>query len=80
VAGADKRVWFYGWDMGFFKTNRIKESTSVQFRAEMFNLFNQVTFANPNSSVTGAGFGIITSTNSAGGDPRIIQFGLKLMF
>jgi hypothetical protein len=76
---------FYGpqlhnWDIGFFKTNRITESVSTQFRAEMFNIFNQVNFANPNTTFTGAGFGTITNTNSAGGDPRIIQFGLKLLF
>jgi hypothetical protein len=76
---------FYGpqlhaWDMGFFKRVRIKEQANVQFRAEMFNIFNQVNFANPLSSYTGAGFGTIASTASAGGDPRIIQFGLKLMF
>lgn len=36
--------------------------------------------ANPNTTVTGGGFGTITSAVSAGGDPRIIQFGLKVVF
>src|SRR4029078_1135567 len=70
----------YGWDMGLFKAIRIDERAGMQFRVEMFNIFNQTNFANPNASATGAGFGNITSTNSAGGDPRIIQFGLKLSF
>ncbi|MGH9661574.1 MAG: hypothetical protein ACRD96_23705, partial [Bryobacteraceae bacterium] len=53
---------FYGphifsWDMGFFKNFRVAEQVNVQFRAEMFNIFNQVNFANPNTSVTGGGFG-----------------------
>jgi hypothetical protein len=70
----------YYWDMGLSRNVRFSDDMNVQFRAEFFNIFNQVNFANPNVSVTGAGFGTITATNSAGGDPRIIQFGLKLMF
>ena len=70
----------YSLDMGIFKNFRITEQASVQFRAEFFNIFNQVNFNNPNTTVTGGGFGAITSTNPAGGDPRIIQFGLKLAF
>jgi len=39
---------FYGpqlhsLDMGFFKTNRLTERVGLQFRAEMFNLFNRRT-------------------------------------
>lgn len=76
---------FYGphlfsWDMGFFKNNRITERVNVQFRAEFFNIFNQVNFNNPNTNVSGGGFGSITSTHPNAGDPRIIQFGLKLVF
>ena len=70
----------YTFDIGFFKNNRITERVNAQFRAEMFNIFNQVNFANPIATVTGAGFGTITGTNGSAGDPRIIQFGLKLVF
>jgi hypothetical protein len=70
-----------------FKNFRVTERTGVQFRAEFFNMFNQVNFDNPvtNSggtfaTLTGGGFGTLTRTNPAGGDPRIIQFGLKLSF
>jgi hypothetical protein len=70
----------YGFDMGFFKNIRFTEKVGAQFRAEMFNIFNQVNFANPNTSVTGGGFGMITTTLAGGGDPRIIQFGLKVSF
>jgi hypothetical protein len=70
----------YGFDMGFFKNIRITEQVGAQFRAEMFNIFNQVNFSNPNTTVTGGGFGTITSTLAGSGDPRIIQFGLKLSF
>jgi carboxypeptidase family protein len=70
----------HSWDIGFFKNNQLGERVRTQFRAEMFNIFNQVNFNNPNTTVTGGGFGTITSTNPAGSDSRIIQFGLKVTF
>jgi hypothetical protein len=71
----------FSFDMGFFKNFRVTEKANVQFRAEMFNTFNQVNFANPNTVVTGGGFGTITSTAGGGaGDPRIVQFALKFAF
>jgi len=78
----------YVWNMGFLKNTRITERVNIQFRAEFFNIFNQVNFALPNRNVSGGRFGDITSTLSGGsgltsgggGDPRIIQFGLKLLF
>jgi hypothetical protein len=84
--GTVGRGAFYGpslfsWDMGFFKNNRITEQVNLQFRAEFFNIFNQVNFNNPNTNVSvPAGLGRITSTHPNAGDPRIIQFGLKLLF
>ena len=76
---------FYGphlfsWDVGVFKNFRLTERTGAQFRAEFFNLFNQVNFNNPNNRVTAGGFGAITTTHPNAGDPRIIQFGLKFTF
>lgn len=70
----------FSFDMGFFKNFKFTETVGLQFRAEMFNLFNQTNFANPNATVTGGGFGSITNTIAGSGDPRIIQFGLKLSF
>jgi len=79
-AGAFYGPHIYSWDMGFLKTFRITERANLQFRAEMFNIFNQVNFSNPNTRITGGGFGTINSTQSYAGDPRIIQFGLKVVF
>jgi hypothetical protein len=70
----------YSYDMGLFKRFLITERVNLQFRAEFFNAFNQVNFNNPNTNVSGGGFGSITSTHSFAGDPRILQFGLKLTF
>ncbi len=70
----------YSWNMGLFKNFHITERINVQFRSEYFNLFNQVNFANPNTNASSGGFGNITSTHGFSGDPRIIQFGLKVLF
>jgi hypothetical protein len=79
-AGAFYGPHLFSFDMGFFKNTRITERVNVQFRAELFNIFNQVNFNNPNTNLSGGGFGRITSTHPNAGDPRIIQFGLKLLF
>ena len=62
-----------------FKNTRISERWNIQFRAEFFNLFNQVNYDDPGVNVSGGGFGVITSTHPGAGDPRIIQFELKIL-
>jgi hypothetical protein len=60
------------WEAG-----RSRKAVNLQFRAELFNLFNIVNFALPSNILTGSGFGIIsrTATNS-----RQVQFSMKAMF
>jgi hypothetical protein len=70
----------YYFDMGLSKNVRFSDDMGVQFRAEFFNIFNQVNFANPATGVNSASFGRITSTHANQGDPRIMQFGLKFVF
>ena len=67
---------FFNTDLGLIKNTNITERARVQFRAEFFNVFNNVNFNNPGSTVGTAGFGKITSAK----DPRILQLTLKLMF
>jgi len=67
---------FFDTDLSLMKNFRVTERTSVQFRSEFFNLFNNVNFNQPQSSLNSASVGRITSA----GDPRILQFALKLMF
>jgi hypothetical protein len=69
------------WDMSLAKNFQMAGSSYVQFRADIFNVFNHANFDNPNTNVSGGGFGRITRTiQSALGDPRIMQFGLKFVF
>lgn len=52
------------------------ENLRLQFRTEIFNLFNHTNFLPPNTNFSSGSFGKITNTF----DPRLIQFGLKLSF
>ena len=54
------------------------ENTGLDFRAEMFNLFNHAQFGLPGSDFNSPGtFGKINSTVNG---PRLVQFGLKFTF
>jgi len=64
-------------DLSISKNFLISERLGrLQFRAEFYNVFNQVRFNNPNNVVTSPAFGQITSAL----DPRLIQFSLKYLF
>jgi len=65
------------FDLSVFKEFAPAERMRVQFRAEFLNAFNTPRFGGPNTSVTSASFGVITSQANA---PRQIQFGLKFLW
>ena len=68
-------------DLSTFKTFPIYErgkarEANVQFRAEFFNVFNNVNMNLPNSTQRSPAFGTI----SGAGSPRIVQCALRLSF
>jgi len=65
-------------DFSAFKDFQIREHTSLQFRAEIFNVLNHPNFGMPGSSLGASNFGVISST--ANYLPRNIQLALKLQF
>lgn len=58
------------------KNAALREGLNLQFRAEVFNLFNRPNFDLPDNFLGSPTFGRIRSAQS----PRRIQFGLKLVF
>jgi hypothetical protein len=88
--GTEKRVdsnlfaqGIMNFDFSAMKTTKITERTSLQFRAEFFNLFNRTQFAPPAATLgqTGAGnlneFGLIFQTAA---QPRLVQFSMRVNF
>ncbi len=92
--GTSRRNGYFGpgyndVDLSVFKDTKIGEFATVQFRAEMFNLFNRVNFAPPGggSVAVGGDFSLndtIGDYNGApgigAGEPFNTQFGLKVTF
>lgn len=68
---------YWNFDFSALKRTRLTERTNLEFRAEIFNLFNTVNFDNPVTSINSANFGRITSI---AGRPRLMQFALRLNF
>jgi Carboxypeptidase regulatory-like domain/TonB dependent receptor len=64
-------------DFALLKTFKISETQRIDFRAELFNIFNHTQFFNPDgNSSDGTQFGQVTQAR----DPRLVQFALKLFF
>jgi TonB dependent receptor len=64
-------------DFSIFKNFPIKERLRFTFRAEAFNVFNNVEYSNPSANIQGATFGNITTTSI---NNRQIQLGGKISF
>ena len=68
---------FVNTDLSAFKTFPVYKEASLQFRGEVFNVFNNVNLNNPASNrSTPASFGVISGSAA----PRIVQFALRLAF
>ena len=63
-------------DMGLTRSFPLAGAHQVQFRAEVFNVFNRVQLNVPVSALNSLNFGLSTSA----ADPRIIQLALKYTF
>lgn len=63
-------------DISLFKNFSLPERMSLQFRAESFDLLNTPHYGGPNASLLAGNFGTITGS----GQPRVMQFALKLNY
>ncbi len=68
----------WNWNMSLQKDTKITEGTTLQFRAEFYNVWNHTQFSNPLS--TGEGGSTFGQINSTLVTPRVMQFGLKFLF
>ncbi len=57
--------------------NLFSEGRNLEFRWEMFNMFNTPQFGLPERNISSSSAGVISSL---AGDPRVMQFALKLNF
>jgi hypothetical protein len=64
------------FDMGLVRVIRLRETHSVEFRAEAYNILNSFRSGPINTSLNSAQFGLIRAAL----DPRIMQFALKYTF
>ncbi len=87
---------YFDTDIGVVKNTKLTERVSLQFRAELYNIFNHPNFGLPNNGIFNAGSGLtnyqatlsstaaqITTLVGAGGLTNIArqtQFSLKLVF
>jgi hypothetical protein len=82
--GTAKRRFFYGagldnYDMALLKNLRLRESTSLQFRVEAFNVFNHTQFFGAQAvdgNIDSSTFGHIISA----APPRLMQLSAKFFF
>ena len=65
------------FDVNLSKSFQLYQGSTLQFRSELFNIFNHTNLNNPDNTVTDGAFGQVLS---AAGSGREIQFALKLMF
>jgi hypothetical protein len=98
VLGTERKNPLYGphyrhVDISLFKTFPVWRETTLQFRAEAFNITNTANFANPNNTlqsnpsttnpdqyvISANNIGTISNT-SANYSPRLVQFALKYQF
>lgn len=63
-------------DLSVFKNFNVADHAKIEFRAEAFNLLNQVVFGTPNMVYSGT----IGTTTSQNNSPRQIQLALKATF
>lgn len=65
------------YDFTIFKNTAITERMGIQFRAEVFNLFNRVQFGYPGTALGNPQFGVISGQYNS---PRLVQMALRFSF
>jgi hypothetical protein len=72
----ERGPWYLNENISVARTFGIGR-TNLEFRLEVFNLFNRVIWGNPESTITNANFGRVTTQANA---PRQMQLGFRFEF
>jgi len=64
------------FDMALYKDFHIGERQTIEFRGELFNIFNHTNFQSISTTYGASNFGQVTSAL----DPRIVEFALRYRF
>ena len=64
------------FNLSLMKKVQMTEKFRLQLRAEVFNLFNHPNFRTLVTNLSASNFGALTQTD----DPRVFQFGVKVLF
>ena len=69
--------WGRNLDLSLFRSFRISESRSLEFRLEAFNALNMVVLGTPDTNIPDTTFGVVSSTANTA---RQLQLGFKFHF
>lgn len=69
--------WFFNENISLARTFQFTENMRIDLRGEVFNLFNRVRWADPNTDINSPDFGLVRAQANA---PRQMQFALKFYF
>ena len=78
--GAVRGPGYLNVDMAAFKDFKVFHEQSVGFRFDAFNVFNIVSYGNPDTGVTDSNFGYIGQDNSIRSQERRFQFSARYSF
>jgi Carboxypeptidase regulatory-like domain len=78
VKGSLRGPAYTNWDAAVIRSFPVYRESSLDFRAEYFDLLNHTILNDPATSLSSATYGQVTAENAAG--PRIAQFSLKYVF
>lgn len=67
---------YTSFNVSLYRTFTIIDRLSTEFRAEAFNVANHPNFINVDTGLDDGSYGHVTSA----GDPRILEFALKVLF
>ena len=60
------------------KNWNVKEKVRIQYRFEVYNVFNHVRFGGPNTDPTSSSFGVVGKTQQ--NNARLVQMALKIYY